>query len=85
MTTETPIQKLARATAAATQGTKGKPRDRMAIAFWFGAAQGAALAGDNDTAHWIQRVGVFLIGTRGYSEIERIVAEADAQAKGDAA
>lgn len=77
MAEETPITKLARATILAMEGQKGRARDKMTIAFWFGAAQGAAVAGDNETGNWIQRVAVLLIATRGFAEVERMVREAD--------
>lgn len=52
---------------------KGKRRDELTVTFWCGACAGLKVSNSPDAA-WVARVTVLLIGTRGYSEAEAIVA-----------
>jgi len=53
---------------------KGKKRDDMALDYWVGAARAAEALGHEEEAAHLRTVAVMLIATRGYSEVERIVA-----------
>lgn len=81
--TETIITKIARqckTTVEAVHPKKGKAKDSAAITFWVGAASALKLVGHED-ADWVERATVWLIATRGFSEVENIIAKADAAAK----
>lgn len=51
---------------------KGKKRDNECLALWIGAIHGARLAGNEDMANHFERMAVYLIAIRGYSECLRL-------------
>ena len=73
------IQNIALDCQMTMVGMKGKQRDIGACAFWRGAGSALTHAGDEANAAWVYRVAYLLIGTRGYSEVERIVGEAETE------
>lgn len=81
--TDNTITKIARqckTTVEAVHPKKGKAKDSATITFWCGAASALKLVGHED-ADWVERATVWLIATRGFSEVENIIAKADAAAK----
>jgi hypothetical protein len=54
---------------------KGSKRDEKTRSTWAGVYIGLCAAGHED-AEWVGRVGVFLIATRGYSELDSIIRKA---------
>ncbi len=57
---------------------KGRTRDNDCIAYFVGAANGLALAGDADGSDFIGRWTSLCLAFRGYKEIEKKLAEARA-------
>lgn len=54
----------------------GKARNEKTISTWAGAYIGLCEAGHPD-AEWVGRVGVLLVATRGYGELENIIRRAE--------
>lgn len=58
------------------KGVKGKAREDLTVAVWNGAWAALNAIGDTENAQWVERVTILLIYTRGYREVESIVAKA---------
>lgn len=74
--TDTTIVKLARHCKLSVEGLRAGAREKAVIQYWNGAI-GALHSVGHEDADWVSRVGHLLISTRGYSEIERIVEQAN--------
>jgi hypothetical protein len=57
------------------KGVKGKAREDLTVAVWNGAWAALNAVGDTENAQWVERVTVLLIYTRGFKEVQNIVAK----------
>ena len=60
-------------------GLKGAKADAAALDFYCGAAAALEIVGLKTESEWLGRVAFMLVSVRGYVEVARLAAEADAE------